>query len=49
VTHAVQQNEVICGDLRAHGPCVTAWLLADGLRVGGAGAVVELVSSLTAS
>jgi len=49
VTHAVEQNEVMCGDLRVHGPCVTAWLLADGLRVGGAGAVVELVSSLTAS
>jgi hypothetical protein len=49
VTEAAEQDEVICGDLRAHGPCVTAWLLADGLRVGGAGAVVELVSCLTAS
>jgi hypothetical protein len=49
VTGAVEQDEVICGDLRVHGPCVTAWLLADGLRVGGAGAVVELVSCLTAS
>jgi hypothetical protein len=47
-TEAVEQDDVICGDLRVHGPCVTAWLLADGLRVGG-GAVVELLSSLTAS
>jgi hypothetical protein len=49
VTDAVEQDEVICGDLRLQGPCVTAWLLADGLRVGGAAAIVELVSSLTAS
>jgi len=45
---AAARDGVICGDLRVQGPCVTAWLLADGLRVGG-GAVVELVSSLTAS
>jgi len=48
-TGAAEQDHVICGRLRVHGPCVTAWLLADGLRVGGAGAVVELLSSLTAS
>ena len=47
-TEAAERDDVICGDLRVHGPCVTAWLLADGLRVGG-GAVVELLSSLTAS
>ena len=47
-TEAVEQDDVICGDLRVQGPCVTAWLLADGLRVAG-GAVVELVSALTAS
>lgn len=47
-TEASKRDEAICGDLRVHGPCVTAWLLADGLRLGG-GAVVELVSSLTAS
>jgi hypothetical protein len=47
-TEASERDDAICGDLRVHGPCVTAWLLADGLRLGG-GAVVELVSSLTAS
>jgi len=47
-TEAAERDDVICGDLRVQGPCVTAWLLADGLRVAG-GAVVELVSSLTAS
>lgn len=48
-TDAVERGHVICGDLRAHGRWVTAWLLADALRVGGAGAVVELLGSLTAS
>jgi hypothetical protein len=47
-SEASAREDVICGDLRVQGPCVTAWLLADGLRLGG-GAVVELVSSLTAS
>jgi hypothetical protein len=47
-TKASEEDHAICGDLRVQGPCVTAWLLADGLRLGG-GAVVELVSSLTAS
>lgn len=48
-TDAVEQGRVICGDLRVRGRWVTAWLLADALRVGGAGAVVEILGSLTAS
>lgn len=45
----VEGVEMICGELRVQGPWVGAWLLADGLRVGGAAAVVELLSSITAS
>jgi hypothetical protein len=45
----VEREEVVCGELQVRGPWVTAWLVADGLRVGGAGAVVELLASLTAS
>ena len=48
-TDAVERGHVFCGDLRVHRRWVTAWLLADALRVGVAGAVVELLGSLTAS
>jgi hypothetical protein len=48
-TDTVERSHVLCGDLRTHGRWVTAWLLADALRVGGAGAVVELLDSFTAS
>jgi hypothetical protein len=48
-TDAVERGRVICGDLRVRSRWVTAWLLADALRIGGAGAVVELLGSLTAS
>jgi hypothetical protein len=41
--------EMVCGEVRVQGSWVGAWLLADGLRVGGAAAVVELLSSITAS
>ncbi len=46
---AVDEDAVICGELRAHRGWVTAWLLADGLRVGGAEAVVEVLASLNAT
>jgi hypothetical protein len=49
VAGAVKQGGVVCGGLRVHGRSVSAWLCADGLRVGGAEAVVDLVGSLTAS
>ncbi len=49
VTSAVKQGGIVCGDLRVRGRSVSAWLCADGLRVGGAEAVVDLVGSLTAS
>jgi hypothetical protein len=45
----VEREEVVCGELQVRGPWVTAWLVADGLRVGGTSAVVELLASLTAS
>ncbi len=48
-TDAVERGNMLCGDLRVRDRWVTAWLLADALRVGGAGAVVELLGSLTAS
>jgi hypothetical protein len=46
---ATEGVEMVCGELRVQGTWVGAWLLADGLRVGGAEAVVELLSSLSAS
>jgi hypothetical protein len=46
---ATEGAAVVCGELQVQGPWVGAWLLADGLRVGGAEAVVELLGSLTAS
>lgn len=49
VSAAAKEKRMICGELRVRGPWVTAWLLADGLRVGGANAVVEVLVSLNAS
>ncbi len=49
VAGAVKEGGIVCGDLRVRGRSVSAWLCADGLRVGGAEAVVDLVGSLTAS
>lgn len=45
----VERGGMLCGDVRVHAGRVSAWLLADGLRVGGADAVVELLASLSAS
>ncbi len=49
VAGAVKQGGIVCGDVRVHGRSVSAWVCADGLRVGGAEAVVDLVGFLTAS
>ena len=40
-------ERMICGGLRAQGPRVAAWLFADGLRVGGAHAALEVLGSLS--
>jgi hypothetical protein len=45
----VGNDGVICSDLRIEGPWVAAWLAADGLHLGGAHAVLEILSSLRAS
>jgi hypothetical protein len=42
------EGRMICGDLRVRGSWVSAWLLADGLRVGGAQAAVDVLTSLSA-
>ena len=42
-------EHVICGELRVHGPWVSAWLFTDGLRVGGAHAVLGVLRSLSGS
>lgn len=48
-TRAVEQGTtVVCGGLRIEGGWVSAWLLADGLAVGGARAVLEIVRSFSA-
>ena len=40
------KDEVLCSELRITGTEVAAWLLADGLRVGGAQAVVSVLTDL---
>ncbi len=49
VAGAVKQGGIVCGGIRVQGRTVNAWLCADGLRVGGAEAVIDLVDSLNAS
>jgi hypothetical protein len=43
----VGDENAICGELRVHGPWVSAWLFADGLLVGGARAVLDVLRSLS--
>ena len=40
------RDDVLCGDLRVDGAEVTAWLVADGLRVAGARAVGDILADL---
>ncbi len=49
VAGAVERGGIVCGGLHVRGRTVSAWLCADGLRVGGAEAVADLVTSITAS
>jgi hypothetical protein len=48
-TRLVESDRVICGDLRVRGRWVSAWVFADGLHVGGADAVLEVLASLSAA
>jgi hypothetical protein len=48
VSGSAGEGRMICGDLRVRGSWVSAWLLADGLRVGGAQAAVDVLTSLSA-
>jgi hypothetical protein len=49
VSAAVRHGGIACGGLDVGGRTVSAWLCADGLRVGGAEAVVDLLTALNAS
>ncbi len=40
------RDDVLCGELRIEGTEVTAWLAADGLRIAGAQAVVEILTDV---
>ncbi len=49
VSAAVQHGGIACGGLNVRSGTVSAWLCADGLRVGGAEAVFDLLTALAAS
>jgi len=49
VSAAVDRDEVLCSDVRAGGRWVSAWTVADGLRIGGASAAVDVLAALLAS
>jgi hypothetical protein len=48
-TGIIGSDDVLCADLQCTGCSVTAWLVADGLRVGGAQAIADLVATVRAS
>ncbi len=46
---AVGTDDVVCADIQCGGAWVTAWLVADGLRVGGAQAIADVLAAVRAS
>ena len=48
-TAVVGTDEVLCADLQCAGEWVMAWLVADGLRVGGAQAIADIIAAVRAS
>jgi aspartate-semialdehyde dehydrogenase len=48
-SHVVGSDEVLCADLSISGGWVTAWIVADGLRVGGAQAIADILAVVRAS
>jgi len=48
-TTAVDGEEIVCSDLRCEGEWAMLWLVADGVRAGGAQVVVDIVSAVRAS
>jgi len=46
---AVASNEIVCADVQHEGEWVTAWLVADSVRVGGAQVVADVVAAVRAS
>lgn len=45
----IGDDDILCAELRSSGGWVTAWLFADGLRVGGAQAIVDVLAAVRAS
>ena len=49
LTDVIEARAMACGSVEVSGQWLSLWLAGDGLRLGGAAAVVELLSALTAS